>query len=48
LLSEGFRAITANGVVGDPRGGTAEAGEAILETVATAYVERIETEREVV
>lgn len=45
LLSEGFRAITENGVLGDPREGTAEAGEAILDMVATAYAERIETER---
>ena len=45
LLSEGFKAITENGVLGDPHEGTTEAGEAILEQVAAAYVERIETER---
>ena len=45
LLSEGFKAITENSVLGDPHEGTTEAGEAILEQVAAAYVERIETER---
>lgn len=48
LLSEGFEAITESGVLGDPREGTAEAGEAILETVAGAYAEQIETARDVV
>jgi creatinine amidohydrolase len=48
LLSEGFKAITENGVLGDPREGTPEAGEEILDTVATAYVERIEVERDAV
>jgi creatinine amidohydrolase len=48
LLSEGFRAITENGVLGDPREATAEAGEAIFERVAEAYTERIETERDAV
>lgn len=46
LLSEGFRAITENGVLGDPREATAEAGEAILERITDAYVERIEAERD--
>lgn len=45
LLSEGFRAITENGVLGDPREATPEAGEAILEEITAAYVERIEAER---
>ncbi|ELZ30254.1 Creatininase [Halosimplex carlsbadense 2-9-1] len=45
LLSEGFRAITENGVLGDPSEATAEAGEAILDLVTDAYVERIESER---
>ena len=45
LLSEGFKSITENGVLGDPREATAEAGEAILDRVATAYAERIEAER---
>jgi creatinine amidohydrolase len=48
LLSEGFKAITENGVLGDPRKATSEAGEAILDTVATTYVERIEAERDAV
>ena len=48
LLSEGFKAITSNGVLGDPREGTPEAGEAILETIASAYVERIEAERDAI
>ncbi|WP_436911521.1 creatininase family protein [Halosimplex marinum] len=46
LLSEGFRAITENGVLGDPGEATAEAGEAILQRVTEAYVERIEAERD--
>ncbi len=48
LLSEGFRSITETGVLGDPREGTAEAGEEILDTIAMAYAERIEAEREAV
>jgi creatinine amidohydrolase len=48
LLSEGFRSITENGVLGDPREGTADAGEEILDTVATAYAERIEAERDAI
>jgi creatinine amidohydrolase len=48
LLSEGFKAITENGVLGDPREATPEAGETILETVATAYAEKIEVERDAV
>lgn len=46
LLSKGFRHFTENGVLGDARDSSAEAGEAILETVAAAYAERIEAERE--
>ena len=45
LLSEGFRSITENGVLGDPRRATPEAGESILEAVTEAYAERIEAER---
>ena len=44
-FSEGFRAITDNGVLGDPRHATADAGEAILDRITAAYVERIEAER---
>ncbi len=46
LLSEGFRAVTDSGVLGDPRKGTAAAGEAILDRITEAYVDRIEAERE--
>lgn len=45
LLSEGFKSITENGVLGDPTEATAEAGEAIIETVVETYVEHIKTER---
>jgi creatinine amidohydrolase len=45
LLSEGFRAITGTGVLGDPRKATPEAGEAILDRLAGAYVERVREER---
>ncbi|SFS01546.1 creatinine amidohydrolase [Halomicrobium zhouii] len=45
LLSEGFRAITESGVLGDPRKATPEAGEAILDAVTEAYAETIERER---
>ena len=48
LLSDGFGAIAENGVLGDPREGTAEAGEAILEKIATAYAEQIERERDAI
>ena len=48
LLSEGFKTITENGVLGDPREATHEAGETILDTVTTAYVEQIEIERNAV
>lgn len=48
LLSEGFEAITENGVLGDPREATPEAGEAILDAVTEAYAERIRAEREAV
>ncbi|WP_049893939.1 creatininase family protein [Salinarchaeum sp. Harcht-Bsk1] len=48
LLSEGFDAITENGVLGDPREATAEAGETIVQTVVDAYVEAIEAERSAV
>ncbi|WP_135824674.1 creatininase family protein [Halorussus ruber] len=48
LLSEGFKSITENGVLGDPREGIGEAGEAILERITTAYAERIEAERDAI
>ena len=48
LLSEGFKTITGNGVLGDPREATHEAGETVLDTVATAYAEQIEAERDAI
>ena len=48
LLSDGFKSITENGVLGDPRGATGEAGERILERVTEAYVDRIEAERDAI
>jgi creatinine amidohydrolase len=48
LLSEGFRAITENGVLGDPHRANAEAGETIIQTVVDTYVDHIETERSAV
>ncbi|QCJ45669.1 creatininase family protein [Haloprofundus sp. MHR1] len=48
LLGDGFKAITENGVLGDPREATPEAGEAIFSKLADAYVERIEAERDAV
>jgi creatinine amidohydrolase len=46
LLSEGFKSITENGVLGDPTEATAEAGEVIIQNVVETYVERIKIERE--
>lgn len=48
LLSEGFDAVSPNGVLGDPREATAEAGEAILSVITEAYAARIREEREAV
>ena len=48
LLSEGFKSITENGVLGDPNKATAAAGETIIETVVRKYVEYIKTERKAV
>ncbi|MFB6068353.1 MAG: creatininase family protein [Halobacterium sp.] len=45
LLSEGFRSITENGVLGNPHEATAEAGETIIRNVVDTYVEYIETAR---
>lgn len=46
LLSEGFRHFTENGVLGDPREATREAGKAILDTIAEAYAEEVREARE--
>jgi len=45
LLSEGFRSITENGVLGDPNEATIEAGETIIQKVVETYAKYIETER---
>jgi len=45
LLSEGFEAITENGVLGDPSEATVEAGETIIQNVVETYVDHIESER---
>lgn len=45
LLNEGFDAVTENGVLGDPREGTADAGEAILDRIGEAYAEHVREER---
>lgn len=45
LLSEGFKSITENGVLGDPNEATKEAGEAIIEKVVETYANHIQTER---
>ncbi|MEY7850645.1 creatininase family protein [Natrarchaeobius sp. A-rgal3] len=48
LLSEGFKSITENGVLGDPTEATTEAGEVIIQNVVETYVEHIKTERDAV
>lgn len=48
LLSEGFKSITENGVLGDPTAATTEAGEAIIENVVDAYVKQAKAERNAV
>jgi len=44
-LSEGFRSITENGVLGNPNEATTEAGETIIQQVVEAYVKHIKAER---
>ncbi|MFB6254726.1 MAG: creatininase family protein [Halobacteriaceae archaeon] len=48
LLSDGFKSITENGVLGDPRQATSEGGEEILEQITAVYVEKIRSERETI
>jgi creatinine amidohydrolase len=48
LLSEGFRSISENGVLGNPNEATTEAGETIIQNVVETYVKHIETERSAV
>lgn len=45
LLSEGFRSITEEGVLGDPEQATAEAGQLILEKLTESMTEQIVAER---
>ena len=46
ILRDGIQVVTANGILGDPRGASAEIGEALLEGVATHLAEwaRLELE----
>lgn len=46
LLSEGFKMITENGVLGDPTKATTDAGEVIIQNVVETYVKHIKTERD--
>jgi creatinine amidohydrolase len=46
LLSRGFEYFTDNGVLGDARQSSAEAGESILDTVADAYAEEVRAARD--
>ncbi|SFS54430.1 creatininase family protein [Halostagnicola kamekurae] len=48
LLSEGFKTITENGVLGDPTKATTDAGEVIIQNVVETYVEHIKIERDAV
>ncbi|SDX33672.1 creatinine amidohydrolase [Haloarcula vallismortis] len=48
LLSDGFKSITENGVLGDPAKATAEAGEVIIQNVVETYVEQVKHERDAV
>lgn len=45
LLSEGFKTITENGVLGDPSKATSSAGEVIIQNVVETYSKHIESER---
>jgi creatinine amidohydrolase len=45
LLTRGLRGITPNGILGDPRGATAEIGEATVEALADAIVPFVEERR---
>lgn len=48
LLSEGFKSISENGVLGDPSKATAEAGERILERLTNEYADHIRAERDAI
>jgi len=45
LLAKGFKPLTKNGVLGDPRQSSEEAGKAILEAVSQAYTEDVKAGR---
>jgi creatinine amidohydrolase len=45
LLTKGLRAITPNGILGDPRGATPEIGEATIEALAEEITELIRSKR---
>ncbi|MBO0686330.1 MAG: mycofactocin biosynthesis peptidyl-dipeptidase MftE [Candidatus Dormibacteraeota bacterium] len=45
LTTEGLRAVTANGVLGDPSGATPEIGEALLDAWAAAIAEAVRRRR---
>lgn len=46
VLKDGIQAITANGIIGDPRGSRPEIGEALLEAIATHLAEWAKQELE--
>jgi creatinine amidohydrolase len=48
LLSDGFAAVTENGVLGNPMYAAAQAGEEAFELVAEEYTEQIDAERDAV
>ncbi|PSQ62696.1 MAG: creatininase [Halobacteriales archaeon SW_8_66_22] len=48
LLSDGFAAVTENGVLGNPTYAAAQAGEEAFELVAEEYTEQIDAERDAV
>lgn len=41
VLTRGMRAITPNGIIGDPVGATAEMGEAVLDAVVESLVQHV-------
>lgn len=43
LLESGMRAVSANGIIGNPVGSSAEIGEAVLEALSEALARRVET-----
>jgi len=41
LLERGMRAVSRNGIIGDPVGASAEIGEAVLDALTEALVEMV-------